>query len=153
MENAANTVKRAGTDIPRYEQLQQVMTPTEMSTINSVLADLQRKALADKRATRAGAAPEVSESTRLPAFLSSTVTVFNTALEALQRGNKVEFNRRIAELMLDPPKLAQFMTTQIPKGKVNEIVSSMTKGMDEATKRAFIQSFAVKPVAGALGSE
>lgn len=151
--NAAQTVKRAGTDIPRYERLEQVMTPTEMSTINSVLSDLKRKARAEELAKGAGAAPEVSEKAKLPQFLSATVTVFNNMLDALQRGNKAEFNKKVSELMLDPPKLAQFMTTQIPQGRVKELVSSMTKGMDEPTKRAFIQSFVVKPVAGALGSD
>lgn len=153
VENAAQTVKRAGTDIPRYQRLEQVMTPTEMSTINSVLSDLKRKARADELAKGAGAAPEVAEKARLPQFLSATVTVFNNMLDALQRGNKAEFNKKLSELMLDPPKLAQFMTTQIPQGKVNEVVSSMTKGMDEQTKRAFVQSFAVKPVVGAIGTD
>lgn len=153
VENAAQTVKRAGTDIPRYQRLEQVMTPTEMSTINSVLSDLKRKARADELAKGAGAAPEVTEKARLPQFLSATVTVFNNMLDALQRGNKAEFNKKLSELMLDPPKLAQFMTTQIPQGKVNELVSSMTKGMDEPTKRAFVQAFAVKPVVGAMGSD
>lgn len=153
VENAAQTVKRAGTDIPRYQRLEQVMSPTEMSTINGVLSDLRRKARTEQLSRGAGAVPEVSEKARLPQFLSATVTVFNNMLDALQRGNKAEYNKFVSTLMLDPPKLAQFMTTQIPQGRLNELVKAMTKGMDEGTKRAFIQSFAVKPVTGAMGEE
>lgn len=153
VENAAQTVKRAGTDIPRYQRLNQLMTPTEMSTINSVVADLKRKARSEQLAQGAGAIPEVADKAKLPPFLSSTITVVNNMLDALQRGNKAEYNKFVSTLMLDPPKLAQFMTTQIPKGKVDELVTAMTKGMDEGTKRAFIQSFTVKPVTGAMGEE
>lgn len=153
VENAAQTVKRAGTDIPRYQRLEQVMSQTEMSTINGVLADLRRKARSEQLAVGARTAPEVSDKARAPQFFSATVTVFNNMLDALQRGNKAEFNKQVSTLMLDPPKMAQFMTSQIPQGKLNEIVAAMTKGMDEGTKRAFIQSFAVKPVTGAMGEE
>lgn len=152
VENAAQTVKRAGTDIPRYQRLEQVMTPTEMSTINSVLADLRRKTRAEQM-TGGGALPEVGEKGKIPQFLSATATLFNAAIDRLQRGNKDEFNKKMSELMLDPPKLAEFMTTAIPKGRVNEVVSAMTKGMDERTRSAFIQSFAVKPVTGAIGGD
>lgn len=152
VENAAQTVKRAGTDIPRYQRLEQVMTPTEMSTINSVLADLRRKTKAEQMAG-GGALPEVGEKGKIPQFLSATATLFNAAIDRLQRGNKDEFNKKMSELMLDPPKLAEFMTTVIPKGRVNEVVSAMTKGMDERTRSAFIQSFAVKPVTGAMGGD
>ena len=153
VDNAAQTIKRAGTDIPRYQRLNQILTPTEVSTVSAVKADLERKARASDLAKRAGEAPEILEKTRMPQFLSTTVTVFNNALDALQRGNKAEFNRRITELMLDPPKLAQFMTTQIPKGKIQEVTSAMTAGMDDRTRRAFFQAFSVRPVTEMIGDE
>ena len=153
VDNAAQTIKRAGTDIPRYQRLNQLLTPTEVSTVNSVRADLERKARAAALAKQSGAAPEVQEKARLPQFLSATATIFNNTLDALQRGNKAEFNRRITELMLDPPKLAEFMTTQIPKAKIQEVTSALTAGMDDRTRRAFFQAFSVRPLTELIGDQ
>ena len=153
VDNAAQTIKRAGTDIPRYQRLNQLLTPTEISTVNSVRADLERKARAAALAKQSGAAPEVQEKARLPQFLSATATIFNNTLDALQRGNKAEFNRRITELMLDPPKLAEFMTTQIPKAKIQEVTSALTAGMDDRTRRAFFQAFSVRPLTELIGDQ
>ena len=104
-------------------------------------------------AKQSGAAPEVQEKARLPQFLSATATIFNNTLDALQRGNKAEFNRRITELMLDPPKLAEFMTTQIPKAKIQEVTSALTAGMDDRTRRAFFQAFSVRPLTELIGDQ
>lgn len=153
VDNAAQTIKRAGTDIPRYQRLNQLLTPTEVSTVNSVRADLERKARAAALAKQSGAAPEVQEKARIPQFLSATATIFNNTLDALQRGNKAEFNRRITELMLDPPKLAEFMTTQIPKAKIQEVTSALTAGMDDRTRRAFFQAFSVRPLTELIGDQ
>ncbi len=153
VDNAAQTIKRAGTDIPRYQRLNQLLTPTEVSTVNSVRADLERKARAAALAKQSGAAPEVQEKARLPQFLSATATIFNNTLDALQRGNKAEFNRRITELMLDPPKLAEFMTTQLPKAKIQEVTSALTAGMDDRTRRAFFQAFSVRPLTELIGDQ
>lgn len=153
VNNATRTIKRAGTDIPRYERLNQLMTPTEMSTINSVRADLLRKARSEERAKGAGAAPEVQEGARLPQFLSATFTVMNNALDALQRGNKGEFNRKMSQLMLDPPAMAEFMTKNIPPSKMTEFVKSMVAGMDERTRQAFTSAFLVPSMAQALGEQ
>jgi hypothetical protein len=153
VDNAAQTIKRAGTDIPRYQRLNQLLTPTEISTVNSVRADLERKSRAAALARQSGAAPEIQEKARLPQFLSATATIFNNTLDALQRGNRAEFNRRITELMLDPPKLAEFMTTQIPKGKIQEVTSALTAGMDDRTRRAFFQAFSVRPLTELIGDQ
>jgi len=153
VENASRTIKRAGTDIPRYERLNQLMSPTEMSTINSVRADLTRKVRADEMGAAAGTAPDVQGKAKLPQFLSATITTFNAALDALQRGNKAEFNGKIAQLMLEPQKMAEFMTTQIPSGKMTELVRGMTAGMDDRTRKAFINAFTVPSAAGLFGEQ
>ncbi len=153
VENASRTIKRAGTDIPRYDRLNQLMSPTEMSTINSVRADLTRKVRADEMGAAAGTAPDVQGKAKLPQFLSATITTFNAALDALQRGNKAEFNGKIAQLMLEPQKMAEFMTTQIPSGKMTELVRGMTAGMDDRTRKAFINAFTVPSAAALFGEQ
>lgn len=148
VENAASTIKKS-TGIPRYEKLSDVLTSQEVGAVNSVLADLKRSAKADELARKVGAldsgVPNLTK--EIPSLLSRTISIGRAAIEHLQRGNAKEFNKQMAELLLDPPAMAQFMTSGIKQGKINEFVSSMMKMMDEPTRAAFIQSFAVPSVA------
>lgn len=147
VENAAGTIKKS-TGIPRYEKLDQVLTPKEVGTVNSVLADLSRKTKADQLAAKVGkldtGLPDVSGN--VPGLLSRTITLTKEALSLLQQGNQQKFNSKLAELMMEPAAMAQLMTSGVDKGRISTLVSSMFKYMDEPTKAAFIQSFTVPSV-------
>lgn len=152
VENAAGTIKQS-TGIPRFEKLSDVLTPGEVGAVNSVLADLKRSSKADELARKVGALdsgiPNITK--EIPSLLSRTVSIGRAAIEHLQRGNAKEFNKQMSELVLDPASLAQFMTSGVKQGKLNELVSSMMKLMDEPTKVAFIQSFTVPSAAQEVG--
>lgn len=152
VENAAGTIKKS-TGIPRYEKLSDVLTSNEVGAVNSVLADLKRSSkaeeLARKVGTQEGELPNLAA--EIPNFLSKVVTLGRAAIEHLQRGNAKEFNNKMAELMLDPAAMVQFMTSGVKQGKLNELVSSMMKMMDDPTKAAFIQSFTVPAAAQEVG--
>lgn len=152
VENAAGTIKKA-TGIPRYEKLSDVLTPKEVGAVNSVLADLTRASKADELARKVGEQAEglPSVTAEIPSLLSKTLTIGKAAINYLQKGNAKEFNKQMAELMLNPPAMAQFMTSGVKQGKLNELVSSMMKLMDEPTKAAFIQSFTVPSAAQEAG--
>jgi hypothetical protein len=144
VENAAGTIKKS-TGIPRYEKLDQVLTPKEIGTVNVVLADLSRKTKADQLAAKVGqlepGLPDVAGN--IPGLLSRTVTLTKEALGLLQQGNQQKFNAKMTELMLEPAAVAQLMSSGVDKGRISTLVSSMFKYMDEPTKAAFIQSFTV----------
>ena len=144
VENAAGTIKKS-TGIPRYEKLDQVLTPKEIGTVNVVLADLSRKTKADQLAAKVGqlepGLPDVAGN--IPGLLSRAVTLTKEALGLLQQGNQQKFNAKMAELMLEPAAMAQLMSSGVDKGRISTLVSSMFKYMDEPTKAAFIQSFTV----------
>lgn len=152
VENAAGTIKQS-TGIPRFEKLSDVLTPGEVGAVNSVLADLKRASKADELARKVGAldsgVPNITK--EIPSLLSRTVSLGRAAIEHLQRGNAKEFNKQMAELVLEPASLAQFMTSGVKQGKLNELVSSMMKLMDAPTKAAFIQSFTVPSTAQEVG--
>jgi len=153
VENAAGTIKKS-TGIPRFEKLSDVLTPTEVSSVNNVLADLKRDSKAKELARKVGAldigGPDVAK--EAPQLLNRTFTLMKAAVEHLQRGNADAYNRQMAELMMNPGALAQFMTVGIPKGRSNEFVSSMMKLMDAPTRAAFIQSFTVPAAAKEVGT-
>jgi hypothetical protein len=152
VENAAATIKKS-TGIPRYNKLSDVLTPQETATVNGVLADLKRANKADELSRKLSKLPEgLKDATEdMPQLLSRPITVLRAALELLQKGNATEFNKRFAELSLDPQGLALFMTTGIPKGKIDSFVSSLMKVMDDPTRSAFIQSFTVPAAAETAG--
>lgn len=153
VENAAGTIKKS-TGIPRFEKLSDVLTPKEVSSVNNVLADLKRDAKAKELARKVGAldigGPDVAK--EAPQLLNRTFTLMKAAVEHLQRGNADAYNRQMAELMMNPGALAQFMTVGIPKGRTSDFVSSMMKLMDAPTRAAFIQSFTVPSAAKEVGS-
>jgi len=154
VENAAGTIKKS-TGIPRFEKLSDVLTPKEVSSVNNVLADLKRDSKAKELARKVGAldigGPDIAK--EAPQLLNRTFTLMKAAVEHLQRGNADAYNRQMAELMMNPGALAQFMTVGIPKGRTNDFVSSMMKLMDEPTRAAFTQSFIVPAAAKEVGAQ
>jgi hypothetical protein len=154
VENAAGTIKKS-TGIPRFEKLSDVLTPKEVSSVNNVLADLKRESKAKELAKKIEdlniGGPEVLK--EAPQLLDRTYTAMKAAVEYLQRGNANDYNKQMAELMMNPGALAQFMTVGIPKSRTNEFVSSLMKLMDDPTRAAFIQSFTVPAVAKQIGTQ
>lgn len=153
VENAAGTIKKS-TGAPRFEKLSDVLTPREVGVVNSVVADLRRASKADELARKLSTVdaelPNIAK--EIPSLLNRTLTIAKSALDHLQKGNAADFNKQMAELMLNPGALAQFMTTAIPKGRVNELTSSMLKLMDEPTRAAFTQSFVIPTSAREIGA-
>ena len=152
VENAAGTIKRS-TGIPRFDKLSDVLTTKEVGTVNNVLADLNRTSKADElarmvRNVEAGL-PDVTQGQ--PELLNRYLTLGKAAFRFLQRGNANAFNEQMAEMMLDPAAMAQFMTFAVPKSRMNETTSAMMKLMDDPTRAAFTQVFVI-PVAGARGA-
>jgi hypothetical protein len=152
VENATATIKKS-TGIPRFDKLSDVLSAPEIGAVNNVLADLKRSSKADELAKKVGAVEigGANVAKEIPPLLSRTVSIARSAIEHLQRGNTSAYNQQMAELMLNPGALAQFMSAGVPKGRLNDLVSSMMKLMDEPTKKAFIQSFTVPAVANEQG--
>jgi hypothetical protein len=153
VENAAGTIKRS-TGIPRFDKLSDVLTPKEVGTVNNVLADLSRTSKADElarmvRNVEAGL-PDVTQGQ--PELLNRYLTLGKAAFRFLQRGNAKAFNEQMAEMMLDTPAMAQFMTFAIPKSRMNETTSAMMKLMDDPTRAAFTQAFLIPAAASEIGA-
>ena len=154
VENAAGTIKKS-TGIPRFDKLSDVLTPKEVASVNNVLADLKRSSKSEELARKVSAldisGPDVAK--EAPQFLDRTFTLMKAAVEYLQKGNADAYNKQMAELMMNPGALAQFMTVGIPKSRTDEFVSSLMKLMDEPTRAAFTQSFIVPAVAKEVGNQ
>lgn len=154
VENATQTIK-ASTGIPRFEKLSDVLTSGEVASVNNVLADLKRASKAEqfsrKVASLETGLPDIAK--EVPPLFDRTLTLGRAAMQYLQRGNAAEYNKTMAELMLNPQSLATFMTSAIPQRRIPDVVSSMVKFMDPPTRTAFLQMFAIQPAAKEAGTE
>ena len=153
VENAAGTIKTS-TGIPRFDKLSDVLTPKEVGTVNNVLADLSRASKANELARMVRnvetGLPDVTQGQ--PELLNRALTLGKAAFRFLQRGNAEAYNREMAELMLDPAAMAQFLSFAIPKGRIAETTSAMMKLMDDPTRAAFTQVFLIPAAAKEAGS-
>jgi hypothetical protein len=152
VDNAAATIKQA-TGIPRYEKLEQVLTPKEVATVNSIVADLTRQSKAKELASKVGKLDDslVDVAGAIPPWLDKTVTVLKEGIRFLQKGSQDKFNQKMTELMLDPQKMAQVLTVGVEKSRMPNLVSSMMKNMNEANRNSFIQIFTIPTVAQQAG--
>lgn len=152
VENADTTIKQALNN-PRISELSKILSPKEMATVTNVVADLARKSKAEEMAGKVGALPAGTQDVKsaIPAVLSTPVTVVRAALGFIQRGNQKEFDKAMANLVMNPAELATFMTTSIPQSKIPALVSAMMKTMSPATRDAFVQSFAIPSLAQEAG--
>ena len=152
VENSATTIKQALNN-PRVDDLSKILSPKEMATVTNVVADLARNSKAEEMAGKVGALPAGTQDVKsaIPAVLSAPVTVVRAALGFIQRGNQKEFDKAMANLVMNPAELATFMTTNIPQSKIPALVSAMMKTMSPATRDAFVQSFAIPSLAQEAG--
>jgi hypothetical protein len=147
VQDAGSLIKKS-TGLPRYESISQVLTKEETGAVNRVLADLQRKSKATNLSLGVSPVPEGAEniSNVVPSMLSRTATVAKAALDYLQKGNKEEYNKQVTALLLNPQELSSFLSS-LPKAKEDSVAKAMLKLMNPETRSAFIQTFAVQPVA------
>lgn len=146
VQNAAQTIKTS-TGSSRYSKLEDVLTAPQIKTIDSVLADVQRKAKAEALVSKSGATG-IEHKGELPNFLSRAASITNTVLRVLKKDSNEQINRMAADLMLDPPKLAAFIegvpTKQMPaiieafmtrlspemRGEFSMLVTATKEGMN-----------------------
>jgi hypothetical protein len=123
VREAASTIQRASGG-PRFERLEQVLTPKQVESVVAVRDDLVRSNAADKLAARAKAVGVNAEELQLPQLLDRAATIANAVLRALRRDATEEINREMSKLFLDPKMMAVFMSS-VPKSKAENFVSAV----------------------------
>lgn len=146
VDDATKLIK-SSTGLPRYSRLSDILTPQEVRSVQAVMADLARKAKAERLAS--GLRTESIDVTpELPNILSRPVAFTNTFLRLLTNGNTAKINEAAAPLFLDPKKMAAFMEN-VPQPN---IVMKLLARVSPETQKAFKQALAIKPVEQAAGT-
>lgn len=155
INNAMQTIKRE-TGVTRYDRMEDFLSPEQISAVNRVRLDLNRSQKANELAKGVQQAEEVGfEGTKkLPAFISTTMSVVRSVLASLARGSQAEFNTKIAQLMADPQKLALFIKSLPPK-QMDKFAEALMAKMNDQNRTAFMKIIEVTPetVTRGTGSE
>jgi hypothetical protein len=136
VENAAQTIKKS-TGQARFKKLEDVLEPAQMSIINRVLADVQRKAKAEALATKSRVIG--AETAELPNLLNRAALLTNTVLKAVKKDATEDINKMAAEMMLDPRKLAAFIEG-VPAKQADTIVTAFMSRLTDDMREAFRQA-------------
>jgi len=150
VQDSTSLIKKS-TGMPRYENLNQILTAEETGSVNKVLADLRRQELAATQG-KSVRAPGFTEEAPLQGvnLLSRPITLAKEVLQMLTRGTKAQFNGKMAELLSDPQALAVFLQSGPISGQ-RKLVEAINKRLDPSTQSAFIQAVGVQGLTKELG--
>lgn len=145
VNNAGTLIKRT-TGLPRYSELSDILTKEQLSAVNKVSADLNRKAKAEQlgKTVEGAIGPERAAEIRIPGILERGIFIAREVLNTLQRGSKSQFDARVTEFMLEPQKFADFLEA-IPKSKIEKITEAMLQKMSPNMRENFIAAYKVAP--------
>jgi hypothetical protein len=149
VQEAAGTIKKA-TGQPRFGKLEEVLTKDEVTAVNKVLADVQRKAKAEELASQSNIGSLIQDTAELPNLLNRYATLTNTVLKALKKDSNADINRLAAEMMLDPRKLAAFMEG-VPQSNAKQVVTAMMKRLTPDNRDLFARYLAIQGGVQATG--
>lgn len=144
VDNAASTIKRAS-GASRFTELGEVLTKEQTAAVNSVLADVQRKAKSQAAGRSAFSARELEESPELPQLLDRTAVLTNAVIRALKSDANEELNRRATELFLDPKQLG-ILISSVPKSKANQFIDALYSRLSPKNQEVLNRLLAVQPV-------
>ena len=140
VEEATSLIKTS-TGLPRYSNLADILEPAEVKKVQSVLADLQRKAKSEELGAGLRTA-EIDVGATLPNVLSQPIAFTNIFLRHLANGNAGKVTAAAAPLFQDPKKLAAFINN-VPEPN---IVMKLLARVSPDTQRTMLQAIAIKPI-------
>lgn len=121
VNNAGRTIKAATglTGGPRFDKLEEVLTPDQVKKIQMVMQDLTQDAkfeeLAGKGASQAGRiAGRALDVVPNPHFLSKASTIFNMLAHPVESASRDKVLKQLAIDMQNPKKMAQIMRDATP---------------------------------------
>lgn len=127
--------------------IEKVLTPKEMATVNSVLADLSRA----KKAKEMAGKVTLDTEDGLPSLtvFSQAVTTTKDLLRYLKEGKKKEVDRKMAELVLNPQQLATFLEA-VPASKFETLMPALLKNMSPELANQMMSRFGVATASAVL---
>lgn len=140
MENAPNLIKRS-TGQARFQSLEEVLTPKQLTDFNNVLKDVSREAKGDTLASLSTAGRQ--EIAELPNLLNRYAVITNTVLKLLKKDVRDDINRIAADMSLNPPLLAAFIEG-VPASKAQLVVKALLSKLTPENSDSLIKALTVR---------
>ena len=121
-QEAAQTIKRS-TGQARFQKLDEVLTPSEMTKVNAVISDLERAAKTQRAGRQISVDGEIIQTAQVPHLLSRTATITNQVLKFIKMGAEERANAKAKELFLNPDLFVQFLSN-VPAKDVGVIAKA-----------------------------
>ena len=139
VENAPQLIKRT-TGVPRFEKLSDFLDGGQIKAVENVLADLSRKAKSVEIAKGVrGTTEDIVGAGENINALNVKVTAAKGILNALKFGSQAQFDKKFADLALDPTKMADFLEV-VPKSNTEKLVQAMYAKLSPDNQQ-FLQDF------------
>ena len=147
--NATKTIKEVTKR--NYNKIEDFATPKQINVLKSLSADVSRAERAQLAASYGKTSEGVAnEAQVLPSLINQSLAVTKSILGTLQKGSQKEYDLKMAELMLDPKKLADFIEF-LPKNRVKEVTEVMSTKMSPEIREQFVKLITPRqPLAGGL---
>lgn len=130
VENAPGTIKQA-TGAPRFETLEQALTPDQVKVVESIRNDLARGVRFEDLAKKgAQAAPDISGTMgreKLPNLLNRHVMLLNAIIGRLEGKVNTQLAAEMAVEMLNPPKVGEALTATLARQQRNATMARMVE--------------------------
>jgi hypothetical protein len=152
VDDAPKTLKKANGDF-RYNKLGAVLSPEQVAAVEGVQKDLVRLSGYDRLAGELsvpGAGNLAKDGIKAPQMLSRTATIANMALKLFRSGADDKIAEMATGLMLDPKKMAAFLT-EIPAKQQQSYLMQMAKSLPPNVRAEFIRG--AQAVRGATSTE
>ena len=130
VRDAPGTIKRS-TGAPRYDKLEDVLTPQQLSVVNGIRDDLARGAKFEDLARKgAKAAPDISAASgdhKITGMFDRTITIANAIIGRLEGKVNKRLAAEIAADMLNPPKVGETLAQAQARAQRNKALASMVQ--------------------------
>lgn len=127
--------------------IEKVLTPKELATVNSVMADLARA----KKAKEMGGKVTLDTDEGIPSLtvFNQAVTTTKDLLRYLKEGKRKEVDRKMAELVLNPDKLAAFLEA-VPPSRFDALMPALLKNMSPEMANDLMSRFGIAATAAVV---
>ena len=149
--NATKTIKEVTKR--NYNKIEDFATPKQINVLKSLSADVSRAERAQLAASYGKTSEGVAnEAQVLPSLINQSLAVTKSILGTLQKGSQKEYDLKMAELMLDPKKLADFIEF-LPKNRVKEVTEVMATKMSPNIREQFVKLIMPQQTSGSVVNE
>jgi len=123
----------------QYNKLEDFATDRQVNVLKSISSDLARAERATLASSKGVASKGIeSEANVIPGLISTPIAVTKSIINTLQRGSQKEFDKTVANLMLNPQQMVSFIEG-LSNNRRDTVVELFIQRMSPSVRKDFVQ--------------